>query len=323
MENRRNTIGFDQSHNNKLIIEGPAFSDFLEYLFNSNFKIGKIEAGLNYEKLSVYEIFILGLPQESYLEDHEIVDLVRYVKDGGSLLIMSDSGGDIKNKNNLSVLTKHFGIYFNPDELYDEQDFSNEPSRPIITDFRNHFITNDVLQIIHSNGCTLSIEKSIEEEQDIDFKIDVNAIAFSNENSSWCMVFDGNDWIKETNKKLAIVAVAHYGLGKVTAIGNLSLFSSLQDSYGIKAADNFILISNIISWLLNKAYSDEVKVSLPVMLTIPIEQNLFYWVKDKIQQGKWKSVKDIINFALRVIKLREENLSAKKKENYTPSNNLD
>ncbi len=314
--NRRNTIGFDQSHNNKLIIEEPAFSDFLEYLFNSNFKIGKIEAGLNYEKLSVYEIFFIGLPEDSYLEDHEIVDLVKYVEDGGSLFIINDNGGDVKNKNNLSILTKHFGIFFNPDELHDEEQFSLDSSRPIITDFQSHFISNDLTQIIHSKGCTLTVDKSIEQEQEIDFNIHVNAIAFSSESTSWREYYNGEEWIKESNIKLPIIAATHYGLGKVVAIGNLSIFSSLQDSYGIKAADDFKFISNSIAWLLNKAFSEEIKQTLPIMLTIPIDQEIFYWIKEKIKQGKWKNIKEIVNFALRVVKIREENSSPKREESF-------
>ena len=36
------TIGFDHSHNNKLSIGNSAFRDFIQYLFNSDFKLGKI-----------------------------------------------------------------------------------------------------------------------------------------------------------------------------------------------------------------------------------------------------------------------------------------
>ncbi|MHA1724526.1 MAG: hypothetical protein ACTSYC_05835 [Promethearchaeota archaeon] len=306
---RKNAIGFDQSHENKLNIESPAFSDFMDFLFTSNFKLGTIQAGLDYKKLSVYDLFIIGLPQDAYLEDYEIVDLVRYVKDGGSLLVINDQGGDIENKNNLSILTKHFGIYFNSDKLFDKKHHAGNPSRPIITNFKNHFITNDIAQIIHSNGCTLTVDKSIEEEQDIDFKIYVTELAYSSEKSSYRLFFNGKEWVEESNKRGVIFAVAHYGLGKVAAIGNLSLFSSLQDLYGIKAGDNFKLITNTISWLLNKAYSEKAKKTLPVMMTTPIEHDLYTWMRDKIQEGKWNNIKEIINFALRVIKLREEKLS--------------
>ena len=60
-----------------------------EYLFHSDLKLGKIEAGITYDKLSDYNVFIIGVPvAESYLSSEEIDHLTRYVKDGGSLLVV-------------------------------------------------------------------------------------------------------------------------------------------------------------------------------------------------------------------------------------------
>ena len=293
-------IGFDYSHKNKLIIEDPGFNDFIEFLFNSDLKLGKIEAGITYEKLSAYNVFIIGVPiAESYLTPEEIEDLMKYVKDGGSLLIVNDKGGDHENKNNLSELTKHFGIKFNHDQLFDNENFSKDNSRPIIKEFKKHFITRDITQIIHSVGCTLEIDKSVENED-----IDVSAVALSSEESAWHKYFDGEEWVDEPVKSLPIIAIGHYGMGKIVAIGNLSLFSGFHDLYGIHAADNFKLISNVISWLMNKAHSQEAQLSQPIYTTIPIEQDLFYWIKEKLDEGRWNTVEEIVNFALRVVKFR-------------------
>ncbi len=293
-------IGFDYSHENKLIIEDPGFNDFIEFLFNSDLKLGKIEAGITYEKLSAYNVFIIGVPiAESYLTPEEIESLLKYVKDGGSLLIINDKGGDYDNKNNLSELTKHFGIKFNHDQLFDNEDFSKDNSRPIIKQFKKHFITRDITQIIHSVGCTLEVDKSVESED-----IDVSAVALSSEESAWHKYFDGEEWVDEPVKSLPIIAIGHYGMGKTVAIGNLSLFSGFHDSYGIHAADNFKLISNVISWLMNKAHSQEAQLSQPIYTAIPIEQDLYYWIKEKLDEGRWNTVEEIVNFALKVVKFR-------------------
>lgn len=293
-------IGFDYSHKNKLIIEDPGFTDFIEFLFNSDLKLGKIEAGITYEKLSAYNVFIIGVPvAESYLTSEEIEDLLKYVNDGGSLLIINDKGGDYENKNNLSELTKHFGIKFNHDQLFDNENFSKDNSRPIIKEFKKHFITRDITQIIHSVGCTLEIDKSVENED-----IDVNAVAFSSEESAWHKYFDGEEWVDEPVKSLPIIAIGHHSMGKIVAIGNLSLFSGFHDSYGIHAADNFKLISNVISWLMNKAHSQEAQLSQPIYTAIPIEQDLFYWIKEKLDEGRWNTVEEIVNFGLKVVKFR-------------------
>ena len=294
------TIGFDQSHNNKLTIENTTFSDFIQYLFDSGFKLGKIEAGITFEKLNKYDLFIIGVPNLGpNLDPDEINYLVKYIENGGSLLAINDGGGDYENKNNLSELTKHFGIKFNSDRLFDNQFFSEKKSHPVIQDFKSHFITRDLSKIIHSNGCTLVMDKSIENSD-----IDVSSIAVSSENTSWHKIFNGEEWQEKSEQHLPIIGATHYGLGKVITIGNLSIFSSLNKSYGITAADNFKLISNMISWLLNKAGTEEEQQIKPVFTTVAINQDLFYWIKDMIHKGKWKKLDDIINFALKVTKIR-------------------
>ena len=293
-------VGFDYSHQNKLTIEDPGFNDFIEYLLNSDLKLGKIEAGITYEKLADYNVFIIGVPvADSHLRSEEIESLTRYVKDGGSLLILNDKGGEIENKNNLNDLTKVFGINFNSDQLFDNEVYSKDISRPIIKDFKKHFITRDITQIIHSNGCTIEIDKSVETED-----IDVAAIGFSSEKSAWHKIFDGDDWFDEPVENAPIIAIGHYGMGKIVAIGNLSLFSGFHASYGIHAADNFKLISNIISWLMNKAHSQEAQLSQHIYISVPIEQDLFYWMKEKLDEERWKNVEEIVNFALKVVKFR-------------------
>ncbi|MFX1377027.1 MAG: hypothetical protein ACFFA0_14575 [Promethearchaeota archaeon] len=304
-------IGFDYTHNNKLTIENNAFTDFIQYLFDSGFQLGKIEAGVTAEKLKSYDLFIIGVPNLGpNLSLDEINDLVEYVKNGGSLLIINDGGGDYENKNNLSELTINFGIGFNNDKVFDNESFSHENSHPVIKDFSPHYITRDLNQFIHSNGCSLTINKSIEKEN-----IDVNIIAYSSESTSWHSYLDGDGWHDESKQYLPIIGAIHFELGKVIAIGNLSIFSSLNESYGIRATDNFKLVSNVISWLLNKADSEEERLSKPIFSTVAISQDLFYWAKDMINLGKWKNLEEVINFALRIVKLRlKENRNNDKNE---------
>ncbi len=291
-------IGFDYTHNNKLTMENNAFTDFTQYLFDSSFQLGKIEAGITLDKLTKYDIFIIGVPTLGPdLDADEIRELISYVKNGGSLLVINDGGGDYENKNNLSELTKHFGIMFNSDRLFDNKNFSKDNSHPIIRNFSSHFIIRDVIQFVHSNGCTLTIDKSIEDE-----KIDVNNIAYSSEYTSWHSCLKGDGWHDESKQHLPIIGVAHYHSGKVVAIGNLSIFSSLNKSYGIKASDNFKIVSNIISWLLNKAKTEDEQTAKPIFATVAINQDLFYWIKNMINLGKWENLEEVINYSLRIAK---------------------
>ncbi len=59
---------------------------------------------------------------------------------------------------------------------------------------------------------------------------------------------------------------------------------------------------NIISWLLNKAKSEEEQAIKPIFSTVAISQDLFYWIKDMINLGKWKNLEEVINYSLRVAK---------------------
>ncbi|MFW9771415.1 MAG: hypothetical protein ACFFEO_04515 [Candidatus Thorarchaeota archaeon] len=293
-------LGFDYSHKNKFIIEDPAFNDFIEFLFNSDLKLGKIEEGITYEKLSRYNVFIIGVPMaEAFLELNEINDLVQYVKDGGSLLILNDKGGDKANKNNLSELSSNFGIKFNSDQLFDNENFSTDNFRPVIKNFKKHFLTREINQIVHSGGCTLEIIENLEDKD-----LDVTAVAFSSEDSAWHKYLSEGQWFDEPVKKFVIIAAARYSLGKVVAIGNLSLFSSFHEIYGIHAADNFKLIANLVSWLMNKAHSKEAQLAQPFYTTIPIDQDLYYWIKEKLDEARWKNIQEVINFALKVVKFR-------------------
>ena len=44
-----------------------------------------------------YDVFIIGVPHLTKLDSYEIDDTVKYIKDGGSLLVINDGGGDYEN----------------------------------------------------------------------------------------------------------------------------------------------------------------------------------------------------------------------------------
>jgi len=240
---------------------------------------------------------------KKYFTQDEIDSIINYVKEGGSVLVINDQGGDYENRNNLSELTKHFGIEFVPDQLFDNECFSKDNSRPIISQFTPHFITLDLTQIIHSRGCSLKIDKSMDNTG-----IDVIPLAFSSETSSWHKCYNGDEWIDEPVCNAPIIAAGHFGLGKFVVLSNLSIISGFHDQYGIRGADNFKLIANIIAWLFNKAHSEESKITQPIYLTLPIKQELYYWMRETIQiDDRWTSVQELVNFALKEIKLNLKN----------------
>ncbi|MHA1730509.1 MAG: Gldg family protein [Promethearchaeota archaeon] len=292
----RPKICFDYLHNNQLVLESNSFVSFVEFLFQSGYMIGKIQANLALEKLEQYDVFIIGNMSDSYLEIEEIQVLLEYVKGGGSLLVLSDEGGDFSNRNNISELTEHFGVTFNADIVFDLENFEKKEIYPVISKFERHFITQNLHKIVHSSGCSLSILKSRENED-----VDVTPLAFTSEVAKR-KVWNGHEWVEQAAPNYPVLAASHYFSGKVVCLGNVSTFSSLgKKSYGLDALDNKVLIADIFSWLVNKA-GGEGKVVKPIYYATALEQDLYFWGQKMVKAGKWPSLSAIVNQALKELK---------------------
>jgi len=285
-------IAFDYSHNNFLTLESSSFGEFTQFLFTSGYKLGKIETGFNsLDNIEKYNVIILSTPRNTSLKSNEIKILENYVKNGGSLLIVSSSGGDYTNGTNLNELTQKFGFEFFSDEIYDSVNFVNLQKRPIITRFKPHVITEHIKKIVFSSSCSIKILEFIEDEKNVK----IQWILKSGLNS-WHKLYDGEYWIEEDNPKVPLMVVVEYFNGKVVGFGNLSIFSSLAREYGFSAFDNDILIANILSFLIGSLESE----GKPV--TIELNLDLYYWVEDIVKKEKWDNTGDLINVSLKYFK---------------------
>jgi hypothetical protein len=95
MTAKRGKIALDYSHKNKLTMESSSYSDFVQFLFNSGFRLGKIQAGFDsIEKLENYDLIMLTTPRSAEFAEEEINNVEEYVKEGGGLLSVRDEGGD-------------------------------------------------------------------------------------------------------------------------------------------------------------------------------------------------------------------------------------
>ncbi len=286
------TIGLDYSHNNILTLEASSYADFTQFLFTSGFKLGKVEAGFdlltNFEK---YDAIILSTPKNINLKPNEIENLENYVKNGGSLLIFSSSGGDYTNKTNLNELTQRFGFEFESDEVNDSMNYVFLQKRPILTKLKPHFITEQVRKIVFSSSCSTKTIDFVEDEKNIKIEelIELGL-------NGWRKKYDGEKWIEEDSPKIPLMVIVEYYKGKVVAFGNSSIFSSLGQEYGFTAFDNDILIANIIRWLVMDVESKG------KVITIELNLDLFYWGKDIIKKDNWGGFSDLINVSLKSFK---------------------
>ena len=282
-------IGLDYTHNNHLTLEAPSYADFTEFLFSSGYKLGKIEAGFDsLQKLETYDAIILSSPKNTNLESKEIDILEEYVKNGGSLLIVSSSGGDRINGTNLNELTSKFGFEFVSNEVNDSMSYVNFQKRPILSNFKPHILTEQIHKIVYSSACSIKVLDFIEEDKNIKIEEIVHGGL-----NCWTRTFNGEEWIEKDNPKIPLmVAVEYYG-GKIVGFGNLSMFSSLGHEYGFGAFDNNMIIANILKWLTVGAYSEGKAITVNLIL------ELYHWVQSIMKDDNWESISDLINISLR------------------------
>jgi len=285
-------VGLDYSHSNILNLETSSFGEFTQFLITSGYSIAKIELGFNsVNDLKKYKVIILSTPKNVTLKPNEIESLVDYVKNGGNLLITSSSGGDHTNKTNLNELTRNFGFEFVPDEINDSVNFVNLQKRPLLTKVKPHVITEQIKKIVFSSSCSIRILDFFEGDKNIK----IFGLLLSGLNS-WHKIYDGNDWVEEDSPKTPLLVAVEYYSGRVVGFGNISIFSSLTREYGFNAFDNDLLIANTLSWLTTGIETE----GKPI--TIKINLDLYYWVKNIVKDENWESFSDFINVSLKYFK---------------------
>ncbi|MBA7568920.1 hypothetical protein ES708_10657 [subsurface metagenome] len=290
------SIVFDYSHNNTLTLESPSYSDFTEYLFGSSFALGKIQAGFtSVDKLKKYKMCVIGGPRETIFQPNEIEVIVDYIKNGGSLLVINDEGGDYGANTNLNDITRHFGFEFNSDIMFDTMNFLSQQNRVVINEIEPHLITRNIDSIVQSSACSIKLLNYIEADENID-AIPICKTSLNSFHTIW----NGEEWAEEQDAPRSIMALAlNYYKGKVIALTTISMFSSLSSSYGFFALNNQDLIANIFMWLLDTS-SNKKGTKL---INISLDYNLFSWIEKLVQKERtWRNSDDIINFALKYLK---------------------
>lgn len=288
-------IAFDYSHNNKLVMESSSYSEFTQFLFNSGYKVGRIQAGFDsLEKLKKYDAIIVSTPRNKTLDEKELDNLEEYVKQGGSLLVISSGGGDYSNRTNLNDLTQRFGFEFVSDKISDSMNYVSLQKRPIFRDFKPHSITEQVKAIVLSSACSLNVYEYIEEEEE---NLEIEVILQGGLNC-WHEIYNGKEWIEEDSPKVPLIASVEYHKGKVVGLGTLSFFSSLGREYGFNALDNDRLIANMIQWLTE---STDVESNWKT-ITINLFKDLYLWANSIIEEQNWENITDILNVSLKYFK---------------------
>ncbi len=226
---RRIKVFFDQTQNERGRLD-TTYSTFGKLLKDNDFDVEPYtEFMILAKNVKDAEVLVFGCPNSSKLRPAEIVVLTNYVKAGGGLLLLSLSGGDRGLMNNLSKLSKTFGIEFDNTAVKDERSNAGLPTMPFISNLMAHSCTEDVQDILYPSGCSLKVSGSA------------------------VTVASSSDMADPANQP--VIAVAEYGKGRVICAGSYEIF---RKGGGLKHAGNKTFAINALKWL-----SGDVRLAKP------------------------------------------------------------
>ncbi|MHA2424592.1 MAG: hypothetical protein ACXAEF_07375, partial [Candidatus Thorarchaeota archaeon] len=150
----------------------------------------------------------------------EIDTLKKFVKQGGGLFLLSLSGGDRGLMNNMSKISKSFGITFENTAVKDERNNAGLPTMPLIKQFTNHPLTSDIKDILLPSACTVKVTDK------------ASVVAKTNDTAD--------------PPSQPVIAAAQFGKGRVICVGSYEIF---RRGGGLKHKGNVKFAINSFRWL--------------------------------------------------------------------------
>ncbi|MCP4763481.1 MAG: hypothetical protein GY870_17035 [archaeon] len=152
-------ILFDVAHGETMDVTSDDFKDFKEFLSEMNYEVWQLsQRPLTYELVSDYSILFIGAPKSNKFETEEIVEILKFLREGGAVVLISNAGGDQYNATNLNDIANHFGFQFNGDYLAHEEDYeSDDFYQTICRGVGLTPITMGVRSVFTGSCCTIKI----------------------------------------------------------------------------------------------------------------------------------------------------------------------
>lgn len=187
---------------------------------------------LTEDLLEEYDVVMLVQPYKN-LEDSEIDAIVEFVRKGGGLIICGehDVGWNDDSRSTFNKLGSQFGIIFSSNAIDDPTDKAGCYCTPIIHNFAEHPISENVTQITVYKPCSL--------------RISGNAVAIARGDDDTRTI--GLEKIE--GEDIVAVAVSEYERGRVVVIGSNTVF---DDSF-INQPDNLTFAENCFQWVSEQA----------------------------------------------------------------------
>jgi len=253
----RQVILFDESHEELLKLDRikkdkdwDSWTRLKEFLTSLPCRIiQNRKAPISDELLENVDVLIFGCPRVPFNQD-EIKTIINFVKNGGSLFVMNNYGGDLRNNNNLSKVLQEFGMAFRNDQVFDpEHNIHGYKYGLVIQNFNNSPLLFNIDEFYYLIGCSL--------------KVFGNArVIASSSTASYHKLYDSNQkWTRGEETHLPVLATSELeNGGRIVAIGEFNLFS--DDDFGLIMPSNKMLFKNILSWLLEPKMKIEERLDM-------------------------------------------------------------
>lgn len=233
----------DKAHNELFDIYEDNYSEFFHLLHEDlriDLKINR-DQPIQDDVLHDIDMFLIGCPKKAMINPEDIDTIVKYVREGGSLLVITDAGGDSANETNLNDLVSAFNIDIESTTVKDTRNVGSSAAPVLERINLGHEIAKNASRIVMGSAATLCIQEP------------ATGIAFTNR-TSVVEQYSPNEkdgWkVLKVGENFPVVASVIHGQGKVVVFGDVDMFSNDKD-YGLNAFDNAAFVRNACNWLLS------------------------------------------------------------------------
>jgi len=211
----------------------------------------------NSEDLMNWRGMIFGIPLHNKISQNVCSAIIKWVHQGGRLIMLGYELGDKHHRTNLNQLAQKFGLWFNSDIVGPEY-WNNPNFKPYHQDIQfdidpkdpnRHRILNEVRKLIFRKTCTLNAEAGTSNIITVgNNRVCKWPTAKYNEDGSIGNGMQKFEIIPEASW-VPVVAEAPRSLtrkGRVIAIGTWDFFG-IDECF--KNADNYRFVKNLLEWL--------------------------------------------------------------------------
>jgi hypothetical protein len=244
---------FDDSHGENLDLEegsGSSLSKLARALRHAGNTVGLINREQDFCDATLLgaDILVIAFPSKRFSE-RDVAAILAFVERGGGLLLTGEWGNLHGSADILNTVSQCFKVVFNKDRITDQRNvheeevrvmgqkvgMRKEPTYAMIRRFNPHPITNEIKEVGHISGCSLSAPKH-------------SVLAWSDDQSFADLDGDGELDPDEVVGSFATAVTPELKRGRVVCIGDTSI---LTDRY-FDQADNRAFLLNSVHWLAGK-----------------------------------------------------------------------